>query len=308
MTRILVTGASGLLGLSLCLQYAGQHELLGVTNAHGLPGAPFPVITANLTQPSGVEKLIDLAQPEWIIHCAALANIDQAEAQPQLAQRINAEVPGEFAAAARRTGVKLVHISTDAVFDGQRGDYTEEDAPNPLSVYASTKLAGERVVAEANPDAIIARVNFYGWSLSGKRSLAEFFFNNLVEGRPAKGFTDIYFCPLQVNQLAEILLRMAELKLSGVYHVLSCEALSKYDFGCRIARQFGLDDTLVQPVSWKDGSLTAVRSPFLNLRTEKLAAALGAPLPDQAPGLQRLAAQYHEGYCDQLRAFAAQGA
>ena len=106
------------------------------------------------------------------------------------------------------------------------------------------------------------------------------------------GFTDVFFCPLQVNVLSEILLRMAELRLSGLYHVVSREALSKYDFGCRIARLFGLDESLITPVSWKDGGLKAARSPNLTLRTEKLAAALGEPLPDQAPGLS--------GFTDEL--------
>ena len=95
-----------------------------------------------------------------------------------------------------------MHVSTDAVFDGQAAATTEQDTPNPLSIYARTKLDGERGVAEANPDAIIARVNLYGWSLSGRRSLAEFFFNNLSAGKRVKGFTDVYFCPLLANDLA----------------------------------------------------------------------------------------------------------
>ena len=100
------------------------------------------------------------------------------------------------------------------------------------------------------------------------------------------------------------MLRIAELRLNGIYHVVSREALSKYDFGCRVARLFGLDERLISPVSWKDGGLKAARSPNLNLRTDKLAAAFGSPLPDQAPGLDRFYQLYREGLREKIRQFA----
>lgn len=287
MSRILITGASGLLGLNFGLQFAGQHDLVGVANTHHLKGLPFALRQVDLTQPEAAARLVDDVCPEIVLHCAALANIDLAEANPALAERMNAQVPGEMAAAARRVGAVMIHISTDAVFDGVKGNYSETDAPNPLNVYARSKLAGEQMVLDANPDAIVARVNFYGWSLTGQRSLAELFYDKLRAGHKIFGFTDVFFCPLQVNLLGEILLQMAQLRLSGVYHVVSREALSKYDFGCRIARLFDLDQNLIQPVSWKEAGLKAVRSPNLTLSTAKLAAALGEDLPDQQSGLER---------------------
>ncbi len=233
-----------------------------------------------------------------------MANIDQAETQPELAQRINAELPGEIAGEMRKTGGMMVHISTDSVFDGQRGNYTETDEPNPINVYARTKLAGEQAVLQANPDAIVARVNFYGWSLSGKRSLAEIFFNNLSAGKRMYGFTDVYFCPLQVNILGEILLEMAERQLKGLFHVVSSEALTKYDFGVRVAHLFGLDKSLIQPVSWQEAGLQAARSPKLTLNSDKLAGALGRVLPAQEPGLRRFLSLYREGVQAQIRSYA----
>lgn len=303
MTRILVTGASGLLGLNFCLQYAGQHEIMGLTHSLPLSGTPFKVIQADLTQPDVAIKVITATGPVLIVHCAAAANLEVAEANPALAWRLNAEVPGEVAAAARRVGAQMIHISTDAVFDGLSGNYSESDPPNPLSVYAQSKLAGEQAVAAVNPDAIIARVNFYGWSALGRRSLAEFFYTNLTAGIPIPGFTDVFFNPLHTHGLNEILMRMVDLKLSGLFHVVSRESLSKYDFGCRIARLFGLDPRTIQPASWKTAGLAAARAPNLNLRTEKLARALGEPLPDQAAGLERFHTLYQEGYHDRIRQF-----
>ncbi len=302
--RILVTGASGLLGLNFALQFAGQHTIIGLFNDNLLAKAPFEVCQVDLAQPGVPERVIADYRPDCILHCAAIANVDACEAEPARAERINAQVPGLLADAAGKAGIKLVHISTDAVFDGLRGGYSERSTAHPINVYARTKLAGEQAVLGANPDAIVARVNFYGWSLSGKRSLAEFFINNLQAGKRVNGFTDVWFCPLQVNLLGETLMKMVEKGLSGLYHTVSRECLSKYDFGCRIARQFGLDERLVTPASWLDGRLAAPRAPDLRLKVDKLEKALSLPLPDQAACLERFYAQYLEGYPQELRSLA----
>lgn len=304
MSRILVTGASGLLGLNIGLQFHNLHEIIGVANGHPLNGVPFEMRTVDLAKKGAARRLIADVRPDLLVHCAALANIDQAESQPELAQRINAELPGEFASEMRKTGGMMVHISTDSVFDGQRGNYSETDEPNPINIYARTKLAGEQAALGANLEVIVARVNFYGWSLSGKRSLAEIFFNNLSAGNYMYGFTDVYFCPLQVNILGEILLEMAERRLKGLYHVVSSEALTKYEFGVRIANMFGLDESLIRPVSWQEAGLQAARSPKLTLNSDKLARALGRVLPAQEPGLRRFLSLYREGVQAQIRNYA----
>jgi len=305
MTRILVTGASGLLGLNFSLQHAAQHEITGVVNSQALrPQAPFKVLSADLSLPGSGTALLEAEQPEVLLHCAAVANLETAEKDPALARRVNAELPGELAEASRRLGVRMVHLSTDAVFDGMHGPYSESDQPNPVSAYARSKWAGELAVAAANPQAIIARVNFYGWSLTGRRSLAEFFFNALSAGKPANGWTDVFFCPLEVNTLGSLLLEMAQQGLEGLYHVVSPECLSKYEFGCRLAQSFGFDETFVKPTRVAESGLSAARSPDLRLSTEKLSRDLGHALPVQAEGLARFRKQYTDGYPERLRSLA----
>jgi dTDP-4-dehydrorhamnose reductase len=183
--RILITGASGLLGINLAVELAQKHTVFGV------------VIQSDLLAQGAVEQALDASQPDWVIHCAALANLDACEADPIRAAQLNTELPGRLAEYVARGGARegkarLVHISTDSVFDGLRGGYTEEDTPNPPGVYSRTKLAGEQAVAAADPSAVIARVNLYGWGITGKRSLAEFFFNNLSQVS-VMGFTDVTF-------------------------------------------------------------------------------------------------------------------
>jgi len=303
--RLLVTGASGLLGLNLSLVAAAQNfTVIGLVHSRELRGAPFETQVVNLLDQVNAQAQIKAIKPDAIIHCAAVANLNAAESEPELTHTLNAVVPGRLAAAAFRWGVPFVHISTDAVFDGRTGGYSESDLPNPLSVYAQSKLAGEIAVQEANPDSLIARVVFYGWSLSGKRSLSEFFFNNLQAGTRIKGFTDTLFCPLYVEDLSQVLVEMLTAGLKGVYHVVSPDSLSKYDFGVRIAEKFGFDPSLIEPVRMQVIQREAARSLNLVLKTNKAQTALGHALPSVEGGLERLFQRWQGGYPEQLQNFA----
>jgi dTDP-4-dehydrorhamnose reductase len=298
--RILVTGASGLLGLNLALEASQQHEVFGSVNNNVIQTTTFTVLQSDLTAPGALEHIFE-CRPDWVINCAALANLEACEAEPVLAGKLNSELPEKLAKYVARGGARLVHISTDAVFDGRLGGYREIDTPNPLSLYARTKLNGEQAVLAANSEAIVARVNLFGWSLSGKRSLAEWFFNNLSSGNSMLGFTDVFFCPLLANDLAKMLLMMLEKGLQGLYHVVSSECTSKYDFGVRLARQFDFDETLIEPTSIVRAGLVAPRSPNLSLDSSKLAQDLGESPPDLNKGLERFHAQYLSGYPEFIR-------
>lgn len=301
--KILVTGASGLLGLNLSLMEIGTHTIVGVDRSK-LANTPFEIIKAELTQPGLFSRLINEVRPDTVIHTAANANVDSCESDPAGARHLNGEIPGILAEAAAKASIRFLHISTDAVFDGTKdGIYTEADAPNPLSVYAQTKLLGEQNVLSANPNAIVARVNFFGWSLSGTRSLAEFFYNKLSTGQPANGFTDVHFCPMFVGDLADVLVRMLEKSLSGLYHVVGSEALSKYAFGQRIARQFGFDEALVIPKSVEESGLKARRSHNLRLSVNKLSTALGLEIPGVSTGIARFYTQAQQGYPQKMRSY-----
>jgi dTDP-4-dehydrorhamnose reductase len=302
--RLLITGASGLLGLNLSLlaKYLG-YEVVGFVHSHPLQSAPFDVRRVDLLDTQAALSAMDDSQPDAIIHCAALADLGEAERSPSLAHALNVDVPGMIAEAAFDSGIPLIHISTDAVFDGSKGNYIETDPPNHLSVYARTKLAGEQIVQEKNPDALIARVVFFGWSLSGKRSLSEFFYNHLKDDLSVKGFIDTFFSPLYVEDLGEILLDMLEKGLHGNYHVVSSESLSKYDFGVKIAKRFGFDPGLIEPVKMNDIRREAPRSLNLTLKPDKLQTDLGCNLPTVEGGIDRFHERWVQGYQHKLQAF-----
>ena len=303
--RLLVTGASGLLGINLALQQSEHHDVIGVINQTPLNGVPFEVRQADLAQPGEAARLVDAVRPDRVVNCAALADVDRCEKEPDLAQQVNADMPEELAAACARVGIPFVHISTDALFDGTKGNYSEDDELNPVNQYARSKLAGDLAVLSAYPQALVARVNFFGWSLLGKRSLAEFFYYNLSQDQPVKGFTDVYFCPMLVNDLSDILIAMVEKELSGLYHVFSPQSLSKYDFATLLARQFGFDETLISPTKVADFGLAAARSPLLTMDSSKAAKDLGRELPGFGTGMRRFYELKQLGYRQRLRGFVA---
>ncbi len=302
--RLLVTGASGLLGLNLSLVAAARgYDVSGLVHSRNLIGVPFTVHQVDLLNTNDALAVILSRKPEAIIHCAALADLNKAEGAPALSRKLNSDLPGILAERASSWGIPFVHISTDAVFGGRQESYTESDQTRPLSVYAQTKLAGEGAVLDAYPDAVVARVVFYGWSLSGTRSLSEFFFNNLKIGNQVKGFVDTFFCPLYVEELAECLLEIISKGLSGLYHVVSPEHLSKYDFGMRIARRYGFNTALIEPVRMQELVRGAQRSSNLVLKPDKLQEALGHALPMVDVGIERFYLRWQEGYNKKLQGY-----
>ncbi|WKZ36464.1 MAG: SDR family oxidoreductase [Anaerolineales bacterium] len=301
--KLLITGISGLLGLNFAQETMGAHDIIGVDRGK-LLRAPFKLVKKDLLDADAVDFVLDSAKPDWVINCAALADLETCDDNPDLAKRLNTDLPRRLARACRTRDIPFVHFSTDAVFDGEKdGFYTEEDNPNPLSVYAKTKLEGEWAALTENPSAIVARVNFYGWSLSGKRSLAEFFLNNLANNKSMSGFTDVVFCPMLVNDTARALVKMLQRGLNGLYHVVGTQAMSKYQFGVEIARKFSLRESDITPKSVSFSGLLARRSNNLWLSAHKLSTDLGESFPEFSTGLNEFYTQHQQGYPQKIRSY-----
>ncbi|MEN9564274.1 MAG: hypothetical protein RIR73_2518 [Chloroflexota bacterium] len=301
--NILLTGVSGLLGINFAQEMMNEHEIIGVDRGK-LTQAPFTVMKYDLLETGTVDAILDQSRPDWVVNCAALADLDTCENDPDLAKRLNTDLPRQLARASRQRSIPFTHISTDAVFDGQKdGFYSEEDAPNPIGVYAKTKFDGEWAVLTEHPNATVARVNFYGWSLSGRRSLAEFFHNNLTHNKSMSGFTDVLFCPMLVNDTIRTLLKMFNRGLKGLYHLVGPQAMSKYQFGVEIARRFHMRESDITPKSVSFAGLLAKRSNNLWLSTRKLSTDLGTDLPDFSTGLNEFYTQYSQGYPQKIRSY-----
>jgi dTDP-4-dehydrorhamnose reductase len=299
---ILVTGASGLLGASVAFLAREQgRKLVGLYHRHPLHMDGVQSLGADLSDPVETRRIFLEVKPSIVVHCAAATNVDWCEEHPEEAHRINVTMPAAIAEMAAQSDTRLIYVSTDSVFDGERGDYTETDTPAPVNVYANTKLQGEREVLRRNPAASIARVSLYGWNAQNKESLAEWILRELTLGNTVPGFSDVHFCPVLANDVAEILFALLDQKLTGVYHIVGSERVSKCEFARRVASTFGFDPRQVVPTLLADAKLKARRPQDTSLNTGKICGALGRPMPDVEAGLRRFARLRENGYVDRIK-------
>jgi dTDP-4-dehydrorhamnose reductase len=285
--RLLVTGAAGLLGAAAVLDHRDEHQVVALSRRRPVraPGVQSELL--DLTT-DALEEAWGRLAPDLVLHTAAMASIEACEQHPELAHRVNVDATRTLARLCAASGARLVHVSTDAVFDGTAGPYREDDVPDPRSVYARTKLESEEVCLQEDPDALVARVNFFGWSVSGTRSLAEFFLGGLRAGREVPGFSDVEFASLYNRDLAALLVDAGRRGLGGIVHVASADRMTKLEFGRAVARTFGLDPELVRPARLADRTGGAPRSPRLSLDPSAFAEAMGRPMPTFGEGLRRM--------------------
>jgi dTDP-4-dehydrorhamnose reductase len=300
---ILITGASGLLGANLALQWSSQDRpVVALYLRHPIMLPKVESLACDLLDESQTTAVISRLRPQWIIHCAAATNVDWCQNNPEETFRLNVEASRRLAAAAHAVGSRLVHISTDSVFDGTRGRHRESDLPAPLNLYARSKFLGELAVAEQLPSSLIVRTNVYGWNLQKKNSLAEWMLGLLEQGKDVPGFHDVVFSPILVNDLADVLLEMMALRLEGIFHIGASESCSKYEFGRRLAKVFGLNASLVRPCSISESPLPVQRPLNTSMAIGKAERGLGRALPRIMDGLQRFKALRQSGFAARLKA------
>lgn len=284
--RLLITGVSGLLGSNLAYYFRDKYEVLGLFNTH--PYHPSWVRTeqADLTCPKECGRIVRSFRPDICIHCAAMADVDRCEIEQQAAYKANVEATRFLVDGLAGRSCKLVFISTDAVYDGEVGGFTEDAPIRPLNYYGQTKREAEQEAAR-RVGALIVRTSFFGWSHGqGNLSIAEWAVNELSAGRHIKGFKDIRTSGLYVFDLAELLERSLANGLAGVYNFVSSDSVSKCELLRMIARLFGLNEALVDPITADEIQFRAKRSKELSLSSVKLSKALGVQLPTLAQGLK----------------------
>ena len=301
MARLLITGASGLLGANLVLAAAEEYEVVALYHRHPIALEGVESVSADLCQLGIAKKLFDRYQPDWIVHCAAATDVDACENDSDMAFRINSTMAGYVATAAADTQARLIHISTDAVFDGRAWHYSESDPTEPVNTYGRSKLKGEKMVTQVHPQCTIIRTNIFGWNAQRKLSLAGWFLDRLERGVNTPGFSNVFFSPILVNDLIDRLIQLLKTTHSGIIHLAGADCISKYEFGRELAVIFQLDPELVDPVSSENAGLKAPRAERLCLRSEHIERVLGSNPVSVREGLHRLKSLREEGYVDRLR-------
>lgn len=264
MKKVLVTGSNGLIGRQIVneLLRSGSCSVCGISlgdNRNSSDGLQF--VKADITRFSEMSDILNRFQPDAVIHTAAMGSPDKCEENRADAWKVNVDAAAFLAEYCRIHHTYLLHWSTDFVFDGIRGNYSEEDEPNPVSYYGLTKLESERMVLELYPDAAVFRTMLvYGWYREMTRpNILTRVLECGKENRKMNVAADQYRMPTLVNDLAAAAKNALEFRPHGLFHVSGNGYMSVYDFVLCIARVFGISEKLFTPVLSSDLNEKAVR-------------------------------------------------
>ncbi|MFC1652399.1 SDR family oxidoreductase [Planctomycetota bacterium] len=303
MKGLLITGGSGLLGANVAVAAKSRFNVYATYNKHRINIDGVECLLLDIREHRAVCETVDEIKPQYIIHCAAMSDVDQCERDIEEAYRLNVIASRNVAESAKRIGAHFIYISTDSVFDGLKDRYSEEDTPNPINVYADTKHKAELAVLEWVPSACVVRTNIYGWNTQNKLSLAEWFWKNLHEKQRIRGFDDVYFTPVLVNNLADVLLELLHKRFSGIYHVAGNDRISKYEFGAKIASIFGLSGDYLEPISVATHCFAARRPQDTSLNSSRIKSLLSTKLYGVDEGLQLFKKLLDTGYVEKLKGY-----
>jgi len=273
--RVVVTGANGLVGSRLSLQLAQRgHQVTGCSHS-AWRGSPQPLqsiayFTCELSNGREVRQLFEAAQPEVVIHCASLTDVDACERDPVAAYASNVESTAHVATNARNLQAQVICVSTDYVFDGTAGPYSEEVVPVPRGVYSSTKYIGEQVVRTLTPTWAIARTAVvYGWPPAGRPNFGSWLVTSLAQRQQVRLFEDQFVSPSLAANVAEMLVELAERRLTGIWNTCGATVINRVEFGKLLCEVFGFDKALLVPTRLRDAKLSAPRPAHSGLKTDK---------------------------------------
>ncbi len=268
MKNVLITGAYGQLG-EACIKYLKSYfNIIPAGRYGGNKGIQLDITDAHSTR-----QMIKKHNPQVILNLAAMTNVDGCETDPKMAEAINVN------------GVKIlcdgfdghfIQISTDYVFDGNAGPYSEDDETNPISVYGKTKLAADDWLSANHEKTTILRANVvYGYTNRTKASFVKWVVDSLTDEKPIRVVDDQWNNPTWTESIASVINELIEKEAFGLYHYGDKDHLNRYEFALLIAKVFDLDASLISPISTSELNQPAPRPLRSGLKTEKIESELG---------------------------------
>jgi dTDP-4-dehydrorhamnose reductase len=203
-----------------------------------------------------VSGILKATRPDITIHAAALTDADHCELNEDQAYKVNVLGTESVAKGAAEASSRLVYISTNFVFDGEKGFYSEEDEARPINTYGRTKLMGEHKASQYCDDFCVVRITPFGWDIASKLNFVCWVLSRLEANQIVETYNDVYNSPMLVNQCAGVLLDVALSSRERLYHLAGVERLSRYEFAHHVASVFGHSAELVKEVTYGDRSFT----------------------------------------------------
>ncbi len=290
MKKIMITGAAGFLGCNLLRHKPAGVNLLAAGHNNSLDEFDGEFIKFDITDAADTYKNLKKSGVDTIIHAAALADPGQCFNNQELAKDINIDGTINIARACSDFGIKLIFISTDLVYKGDKQNHNEQQAGD-CCFYGQTKLQAERAIADICPDAFIARIALlFGQGHSQRRCFAEQVIASIRNGHEVKLFTDEYRCPLLVDNLCQILYEVAGKDINGIYNIGGPERISRYDFIKAVCEEMDLDTQLLIPTKISDINFAEPRPADCSMDSSKAKAVLETEFMPLAVAIKKFVA------------------
>lgn len=269
MPRVLVIGASGLLGSRVAREFLeANFEVHGTSRTKQVPIGCTPIkfqFSSNLEAKSVFPLDFDV-----IVNCAGLTNVDVCESRPEAAWQLNASIPFWFSNFAIQAGAHFIHVSTDHFKSLEDLPRNELTPMYPVNTYGYSKIGGERFIGQSNSNTTILRTNFFGLSESRNHSLLDFLVKKITTGESLIGFADVLFSPIGASELAKIIVEISQKKITGLFNAAGMESLTKYEFALKVAEKLGMSSQLITCGLARDAGFKSHRPNYLVLDSCKL--------------------------------------
>jgi dTDP-4-dehydrorhamnose reductase len=289
--RTLILGASGLLGRNWISQMVSTSEILALIHKNDFNNKQIvKIYERNIFDKSFYDK-ISKYSPSVILNFLAYTNVDNCEKNFDIANNINHLFPEQISKYAKKNSIKLVHISTDQLFDGKKENYTEADDYSPLNNYAYTKMMAEKKILSNNSDSLIIRTNFFCKGLRHRSTLSDFILSSCKNKLEISLFNDVMYNPVNVSELINIINLLLIKNASGIFNVCSNEVISKYDFGIILAKKMNIKNYFIKS-ELKNSKLIAERPLNMSLLNDKLLNFLNIKIPHINEQILKLSKNY----------------
>ncbi len=283
---MLVLGGSGLVGSTLLKYASSSYDTYVTINKNEIDFDKERVTKIDLPEDrSFMIELIKKLEPEFVINTTGHPSVDLCETNHEVADLLHVDIPRDLTLVCKDINCKLIQFSTDAVFDGKLNrKYSEDDEPNPVNYYGKTRLRAEKIVLEASEKNVVLRTAVvYGWH---KRSrFTDWIIKTLRENKIVDPHMDQYNTPTLVDDLAQAILKVCKMNISGIYHAVGKTCISRYEFAQVLANKFGLDRNLIKPVTSQEKKQMAPRPSKTCLDASKLEKSIGFNFHDIDTGV-----------------------
>ena len=300
--NILITGGSGLLALNWATSMREKFNITLGLHDRKVNLKDIKSILLDLGSKEALTKVFDELQLQLVIHAAGLTSVEACEANPTLAKYINVDLTKSLVMACANLNIPMVYISTDHLFSGNESLIDEDFPVSPMNIYAKTKVEAETYVQNAYPEALIIRTNFYAWGSSYRHSFSDMVIKNLRAGKRVSLFKDIYYTPMLVEPLVHTVHELVQKKAQGIFNVVGDSRISKYDFGLKLAKEFSLDNSLIDEGKIIDKTSLVNRPHDMSLSNQKVSNYLGRKMGGLDQHILKLKAQEASGLAQELQA------